>query len=406
MPRDKLGNAWRLLSLALIAQVGVSVVEQGIPTMAGFIKSDLRLSAAMTGLIVSSLTCGRAVASYAAGVAADRVRERSLLLAGGVLTGVIVAVAAAAVPLPVLVVLMFLAGAATAFVTPAGGRLVLLAFPAHRRAVALGVRQTGIPLGGLIAAVLLPWIAHLASWRWSLAAAGVIAAVAAAPILRAKEPAKDDERVAVPITQAIQWRNVRLLTAWGCLLVSGQYALLAFLALDLEQRADLTLPEASLLLALAQGVGVIGRIGWGAVSDHLLGQRRKPLLVLLTLIAAGATALLASTPDTTPLSVIAVIVVVSGISLIGYQGLWVTMVAEAGGPERAGAATGFAITFIAAAAAVAPPLYGLIADAAGSYHAIWAALTVVLLLALLPAVRLSEDYEKYDERPALEIISD
>ncbi len=33
--------AWRLLGAALVAQVGISVVEQGIPALTGFIKSDL-----------------------------------------------------------------------------------------------------------------------------------------------------------------------------------------------------------------------------------------------------------------------------------------------------------------------------------------------------------------------------
>ena len=38
-----------------------------------------------------------------------------------------------------------------------------------------------------------------------------------------------------------------MLTAWGCLIVTGQYALVAFLALDLNQGAGLTLAEGSIL---------------------------------------------------------------------------------------------------------------------------------------------------------------
>ncbi len=41
---------WRVLTLALLAQVGTSVIDQGIPTLTGFIKADLRLSAATAGL--------------------------------------------------------------------------------------------------------------------------------------------------------------------------------------------------------------------------------------------------------------------------------------------------------------------------------------------------------------------
>jgi cyanate permease len=40
---------------------------------------------------------------------------------------------------------------------------------------------------------------------------------------------------------------------------------------------------------------------------------------------------------------------------------------------------------------LSPPLYGLVADVAGSYRAIWAALACVLLVALVPALLLREE---------------
>ncbi|MGI8421276.1 MAG: hypothetical protein ACR2MU_03295, partial [Gaiellaceae bacterium] len=80
----------------------------------------------------------------------------------------------------------------------------------------------------------------------------------------------------------------------------------------------------------------------------------------------------------------------AGLGVIGFQGLWVTMVAETAGPERVGAATGFAITFVTAAIALSPPLYGLVADAAGTYRALWAVLAGVLTLAFVPALLIRE----------------
>jgi len=74
--------AWRLLGAALISQIGISVVEQGIPVLTGFIKTDLGLSAAAAGLTVSAFTVGRALGSYAAGVAADRVGQRRVFGVG------------------------------------------------------------------------------------------------------------------------------------------------------------------------------------------------------------------------------------------------------------------------------------------------------------------------------------
>ena len=51
-----------------------------------------------------------------------------------------------------------------------------------------------------------------------------------------------------------------VLTIWGCLLVTGQYALIAFLALDLHTDGGLTLATAFLLVAVCQASGIVGRV--------------------------------------------------------------------------------------------------------------------------------------------------
>ena len=114
-------HAWHVLGVAVAAQVGVSVMDQGIPTLTGFIKADLGLSAAAAGLTVSSFAFGRIFGAYAAGVAADRVGERRVMLLGALAAAAFV-VLAAVTPFPGFAVFFALAGAAGASSTPAGGR--------------------------------------------------------------------------------------------------------------------------------------------------------------------------------------------------------------------------------------------------------------------------------------------
>jgi MFS family permease len=380
---------WHVLGLAVVAQTGVSVIDQGIPTLTGFIKTDLDVSAATAGLFVSSYFLGKIGGSYAAGVAADRFGEQRVLVLGGLSAAVLVALAAAA-PLPLFVALFLLAGVAGATSTPAGGRLVLLSFPRNRHGLALGIRQTGIPVGGLVAAALLPWVAHLAGWRWALVAASAVAVAAVLPLAFARLERAEVELPHVSHGGAGN-RNVRLLTLWGCMIVTGQYAVLAFLALDLHARVGLSLATGSLLVAVANASGAVGRIGWGAISDRALARGRKPLLIALTFVGlAGALALLAI-PHTAPTGVFVAVAALAGVGLIGFQGLWVTMIAEAAGPERVGAATGFSVMFVQIAIASSAPLYGLVADLAGTYRAIWAALAVVLAAAFVPAALIREE---------------
>jgi predicted MFS family arabinose efflux permease len=384
-------SPWRVLGLALCAQCGFSLLDQALPALTGYVKADLGVSAGIAGLAVSAVAFGRIFGAYTAGVAADRLGERRVLVVGGFAAAALVSLAAAA-PLELLFPLLFLTGLASSAGTPAGGRLVLLAFPPERRGLALGIRQTGIPIGGLIAAALLPWVATAVGWRWSLVVAAAITVAAVTPIAltrmgRVAEPllAADGETRG-PATN----RNVLLLTLWSCLIVSGQFAVVAFLALDVGQRTGMSLAAGSLLLALANAAGIVGRVCWGALSDRAISRGRKPLLLVLTAFGLAASLLLLATPSDVPVAVYAGVAALAGLGLIGYQGLWVTMVAEAAGPQRVGAATGFAVSFTNVSIALSPPLYGLVADAAGSYRAIWAALAVVLALAFVPAALVRE----------------
>jgi ACS family hexuronate transporter-like MFS transporter len=392
--RAEATNPWRLLTLATLAQLGVSIVDQGLPTLNGFIKAELGVSAAVAGLAVSSFAFGKILGSYAAGLAADRLGERRVIVSGAVTVGVLAALAAA-MPDAIVFVVLFFAGMAASTSTPAGGRLVLLAFPRHRHGIALSVRQCGIPAGGLVASALLPWLAHVWSWRWALAVAGALTITLVLP-LSLSPLERDDELDRVsggPFEHPARDRNIRLLTLWGCLVVTGQYTILAFLALDLHQSAGLSLVSASLLVAVANAMGILGRIAWGTISDHALSRGRKPLLLLLNATGLVSAIALLATPRSAPVGVFVALAALGGFALIGYQGLWITLLAEMAGPRRVGVATGFAVTFVQVSIALTPPLYGLVADWTGSYRSVWALLCCLLLLALVPAMLIREREE-------------
>ena len=218
------GAAWTGLAAALTAQTAVSVSEQGIPTLTGFVKADLALSAATSGAIVAAMPAGKVLGSYAAGRAVDSVGERLVLVVGAALMGVIV-MASVTAPLAGFVVLLVAAGFCAATPTPAGGKLVLLAFPGRRRGLAMGIRQTGIPIGGLLAALVLPWLAGVWGWRGGMFAAGVLTALGAYAALRvggvetrAQRRSDAAERREAPAGDSLMAdRDLMLLTAWGVL---------------------------------------------------------------------------------------------------------------------------------------------------------------------------------------------
>jgi len=51
--RKRASSPWGILGAAVTAQTAVSLTEQGVPTLTGFIKEDLALSAAVAGLLTA-----------------------------------------------------------------------------------------------------------------------------------------------------------------------------------------------------------------------------------------------------------------------------------------------------------------------------------------------------------------
>ncbi len=264
-----IGGTWYLLGAAMAIQVGVSIVDQGLPALLGFIRADLGLTSTSATLLISALILGRCLGSYAAGIVADAIGERRVLIAAGVLSGALTVVGAT-MAFPVIYGLLFLAGIASAAATPAGGRLIALSFPPTFHGRALGMRQAAVPLGGLAAAAILPWIAHAYGWRSGLACAGLICIVSVTPlgIVRARGRPRH-VRVQRSRVNPFHNRDLVVLTIWGSLLVSGQYALIAFLILDLHARMTLSLASASTFLVVAQMSGALGRVVWGGAMDLL-----------------------------------------------------------------------------------------------------------------------------------------
>ncbi|MEA2332616.1 MAG: hypothetical protein QOH58_2754 [Thermoleophilaceae bacterium] len=384
-----------MLVAALIAQICVSVSEQGIPTLAGFVKQELELSAAVAGLLVSSLFIGKVAGSYVVGALVDLIGERRMLAASAICAGVLILVASL-MPLPVLIALLICSGVFTAAATPAGGRLVLVSFPRSRRGVGMGLRQTGVPMGGMLAALVFPGVVAIGGWRLGLAAAGAATLAGGLISLALVGVEARRERGVGPRISARHWwslardRDLVLATLWGCLVVSGQYALLAFLPLDVHEHSSIPLATTVALVAVANVGGMAGRIAWGHLSDRTFGTRRRPLLALLTASALLSALILAALPGGMPVAAIGAVAFVAGLTILGWQGVWVTLICELAGAARSGVATGFAVSFIALASFISTPLYGLVIDLTGSYRAMWLALSVALALSFVPLLLLRE----------------
>lgn len=359
--------------------------DQGVPTLAPYIKDHLGLSVTATAGIVTISNLGRAVASTPAGRIVDRVGVRRILLIA--LTSLFCVTLAASFTKSafLLAAMLVVGGIFTATTNPAGARHVMHEFSLHRRGIAMGIRQAGVPIGALIAALSLPAAATIMSWHASIRVLSVVAGLAVLASLRLPSKAKEktpQELSAEPGPEYEHAGSLTLLVAWGMLMVICQYSLPTFLALYLGELQRMSALQASGLIAVAQLGGVVGRIGWGALSDRS-GGRRRPFMLATTIIGAGASASLLAAEPATPTWVLLIVVLMFGVSASGWNGLWVGSLAEHAGRARSASVVGIGLSFSSLAAVGGVVTVGFIAGKTGGLRSIW---LIVLALFLAAAV--------------------
>jgi sugar phosphate permease len=351
---------WTILALGTGAQTAYSAVFLGIPVLAPALQKEYDLSLTEVGLAIAAANAGSVFTLLAWGLLADRAGERAVLAVGLAGCGLGLLVAAFAPSFAVLVIALTLGGASGASVNAASGRAVMSWFGRDERGFALGIRQTALPIGGLLAALLLPPIEASGGVRAglvALAAGCLAAALAGASGLREAPHAEGDlTDIGHPVRDPRMWR----LSIGSALVLAAQISILSFLILFLHSERGLSTAAAAGVFALIQALGAAARIVSGRWSDRIRA-RIAPLRRLalgLTVTLAAAAALL-----TAPLPILIPVFVAAGALSLSWNGLSFTAAAELAGRARAGAALGFQQTALAITSAAAPPAFAAVVEA-------------------------------------------
>ena len=385
------GSALALMTLAhgLGALTALSVAP-----LAPFLLDALELSRFQAGLFLPAIYLGGVLMALPAGWLADRLGVRWTLGAGQLLTGAMVVAAARAGGFPALLAFLVVGGFGFSALNPTTGKAIVEWFPPRRRGLAMGIKQMGLTLGGLAAALLLPPLALATSWRHALATAGALSLASAAlvaalyrpPATLAVVPPAERPRLA---ELGAFFRRPPILVVFGCglALSSVQSSVLAYLALYAKETFAVSAVAAGQFLALAQAGGTASRLAWGAISDRSFGGRRRPGVVASAVIGAIAYALF-SLGGVLPVELAVVLALVAGAGAFGWVGLYFALVAEIGGPRYAGLLTGVATAFAWSGTLIGPPIFGLARETSGAYTVPWLILTTIATAVALVLPRL------------------
>jgi sugar phosphate permease len=292
------------------------------------------------------------------GLLADRLAERWVIAAGP--TGAAAALAAAALTtgFPALTGALVAAGALGASVNAASGRAVMSWFPGSELGLALGIRQTAVPIGGAVGAALLPVLASSGGTRLAFYALGgscVAGAALAALFIRGSAPG--DQAVTV-VGRPLRDRRLWLLSCGTALFLTSQIGITGFVVLFLHEHRHVSTHAAAGLLAGINVLAIGARILSGRISDRV-GNRLRPLRVVG--VACGiATALVAAATDA-PLALLVPAFLVAGTLSMAWNALGYAAAAETVGSGKTGAALGFHQTVLGVVVAAAPPAFAALA---------------------------------------------
>ncbi len=322
------------------------------------IRHEFGLSLVEVGFVIDSVWIGGLLTLLPWGLLADRVGERIVLALGLGTCALALVGAAEASGFGALLVLLGLAGAAGASVNAASGRAVMYWFPAAERGLALGVRQTAIPLGGFIAAIALPALGVKDGLLLLalMAAAGGIFGVAVIHDPEGTEDILQPRRLGETLRDGRLW----LLCSGSSFYLVAQLAITGFVVLFLYDERGFSHGQAALVLAGVQVLAAAFRIGGGRWSDRV-GSRVGPLR--LVGLASSATLGLVAALVGAPAGVLVAALVLAGGFAMAWNGLSFTAAAELAGRARSGAALGMQQSALAATGAAVPPIFAAVVGA-------------------------------------------
>jgi ACS family hexuronate transporter-like MFS transporter len=397
---------WAILALISISHIIGAAAQYGINTLAPFYQDELGLSRAQVGLFFSAFYLAMTGASFGAGWLADRLGVRKTTLQGHLLVGICTVAASLAPSFTWGLLSFFLAGLGYSFLNPASTKGVMTWFTRDERATAMGIKQTGVPAGGVVTAMLAPALVLIIGWRGALAVLGIInflfgflfsflwrdppeesmtsaSGGGQSPFRKGDFPLEDKARLNI-------WSFIPVSCGTAIYLV-GQMSLITYVPLYLKDAMGFSPHWASQALALTQGGAMLGRIGWGIASDRVFGGRRKVVLVLIGGFSAVLIMVLSFMTAQSSLYLLLPILFLSGVCLVGYQGVSYALIGEMAGKARTGAALGMMITINAGCATLGTPVFGYIVDRTGSYSSAWQVLAATLALGILGLVSLVKE---------------
>ncbi|PFM64171.1 MFS transporter [Bacillus cereus] len=377
---------WIMLIFATITQATATLITYGVGAFALFWKEEYSLTNMQSGLLVSVVNIGPLFCMLFVGRLLDRYNEKLLITISSFLLGGSLLLTNTVNEFTGLLFVLLLVGAFYSVSQPGGSKVIIKWFSKENRGLAMGIRQAGIPIGGMLAGVLIPFL----TIKYNVAyAINIIACICIIGgflfFIFYKEPYVQekvkDERIKLSFWMQVKAvmckKELYPIYITGICMISLQMVLVGHFIKFLVMEQSITPILAGKVFSIVFFSGMIGRVVLAAVSDLLYKGNRSTPLFIVVCISIGFILMFVISIHTITIGVLYGVSALLGFFSIGWFSLFIVEVAESASEESVGMTVSFALTLNQIAIIVAPVLFGYIVDEKGYTYA-WLCIVVLL----------------------------
>lgn len=391
---------WVVLGLATFTQASATLVTYGVGPLALFWQDEFHLTQMETGLLLSAVNIGPLFFMLFVGRLLDQFNERLLIGLGSILLGLSLLAATIVDEYTRLIAVLFIIGAFYSTAQPGGSKVVIKWFPRQNRGLAMGIRQAGIPIGGAMSGMIVPFISLEYGWHSAVYfLSGLCMFGGAIFLLFYKEPsfheaasaAKERKTLRKQLQEIVKNKALYPIFFSGVTMISLQLIIVGHLTIFFTHTGSITHLVAGQLFSVTLFFGMAGRVLLASASDSMFkGDRRTPLF--LSVLAALLSVLMISMNlESFPLWTLYILCAWLGFFGIGWYSLYIAEVAEKSVHDSVGVTVSFALTLNQLAIIAAPPIFGLLTDMKG-YEFGWYCIAFFLLLSGLWLIKKNHFY--------------
>ncbi|MEQ5840892.1 MFS transporter [Paraburkholderia acidicola] len=400
-------HRWKVLGVGFAANASFSAAFSGIPTTAVFLRSGYHLGNGGLGLVLGMLGLGIAISELPWGMLTDRWGDRRVLLLGLGATALALAAmalfvvpGAASVPgVSALALWLLLVGLLGGSVNGSSGRAVMAWFREGERGLAMSIRQTAVPAGGGLGALMLPVLAVHLGFSAVFGVLAILCAVTAGfawrwlhepPATHTTDAAHGAQRGTVSTVATASTSPLRNIPVWRVAIAAGmlcapQLAVITFATVFLHDFGHASIVTISATMVAVQTGAAIARVLSGRWTDRK-GNRRAYMRAcsLVTAVLFAALALISAAvgmPHTVMIAVCAAMIVAGGVCASAWHGVAFTELATLAGTSRAGTALAMGNTCVFIMLFLTPLAIPVLLSIT-SWPVVWAVASLFALIAL------------------------